>query len=59
MHLTSNPTQRGSKNRKNDEIEHKRIGWMPKCRAATLADRRTKRNRTRSDQKRRAIAENS
>jgi hypothetical protein len=31
--------------------------WMPKCRAATLQDRRTKRNRTRSDQKRRAIKE--
>jgi len=40
------------------EVKKKRV-WMPKCRAATLKDRRTKRNRTRSDQKRRAIKEQS
>jgi len=32
----------------------KRI-WMPKCKAATFADRRTKRNRTRASQNRKAI----
>lgn len=36
----------------------KRI-WMPKCRAEVFKDRRTKRNRTRSEQKRRAIREQS
>lgn len=29
--------------------------WEPKCRAATLADRRTKRERTRADRERKAI----
>lgn len=32
----------------------KRI-WMPKCRAATFADRRTKRNHTRASQNSKAI----
>ena len=31
--------------------------WSPKCRAVTFKDKRTKRQRTRSEQKRQAIRE--
>lgn len=59
MHTTSH--SESSKQGKGENIAPvpKRTGWMPKCRAATLGDRRTKRNRTRGDRNRRAIAENS
>ena len=39
-----------------NEKKKKRV-WMPKGRAETFKDRRTKRNRTRTDQKRKAIKE--
>lgn len=59
MPSDSNQSQSGRKSGENAGNKPKRIGWMPKCRAATLEDRRTRRNRTRSDQNRRAIEENS
>jgi len=37
-----------------EKKEKKRI-WMPKCRATTFADKRTKRNKTRQQQQRKAI----
>ena len=46
-----NPTKEGA--------EGKTRLWTPKCRASTLGDRRTKRNRTRSDRDRRAVEDNS
>lgn len=59
MPSEKNRTPGTPKSGENAENRPKRIGWMPKCRAATLSDRRTRRNRTRGDQNRRAIEENS
>lgn len=39
------------------KVKIKKRVWEPKCRAEVFNDRRTKRQRTRSEQKRRAIQE--
>lgn len=43
---------------KSAKIKPARI-WMPKCRAATFQDKRTKRERTRSDKIRKVMREYS